>query len=227
MGIGADWRHVFPSDPDGYRLIVPDLRGHGRSTCPASGFTFRACAHDVLALMDHLALDRVRAIGASMGAKTLLHVATMAPSRVESMVLVSATPRFPPPLRAAAAQFTDAALDALPETARAALHARHHHGDDQLGWLYAMTRSFATSEGDMAFTADTLSTISARTLIVHGDRDPLYPADLAVELFHGIPSSALWVVPNGGHGPIFGAQAPAFAAAALDHVSDSRPTRVP
>ena len=28
MGIGDDWRHVFPSDPPGYRMIVPDLRGH-------------------------------------------------------------------------------------------------------------------------------------------------------------------------------------------------------
>jgi len=28
LGIGDDWRHVFPSDPPGYRMIVPDLRGH-------------------------------------------------------------------------------------------------------------------------------------------------------------------------------------------------------
>ena len=41
MGIGADWRHVFPVDPDGYRLIVPDLRGHGRSTNPSRAFTLR------------------------------------------------------------------------------------------------------------------------------------------------------------------------------------------
>jgi len=218
-GIGEDWRHVFPTDPDGYRLIVPDLRGHGRSTCPAAGFTFRACAQDILALLDHLGLERVRAIGMSMGAKTLLHLATMAQARVDAMVLVSATPRFPPPLRLAAAEFTDAALDALPDAARADLHARHRHGDDQLRWLYAMTRSFATSEDDMAFTAETLSRITARTLIVHGDRDPLYPVDLAVELFQGIPSASLWVVPHAGHGPIFGAQAAAFAAEALRHLA--------
>jgi pimeloyl-ACP methyl ester carboxylesterase len=40
MGIGNDWRHIFASDPDGYRVIVPDLRGHGRSTNPARRFTF-------------------------------------------------------------------------------------------------------------------------------------------------------------------------------------------
>src|ERR1044071_4001165 len=85
MGIGADWRHVFPSDPDGYRLIVPDLRGHGRATNPHRSFTFRQCARDVLALMDHLGLARVKAIGMSMGAKTLLHVATLRRDVVNAM----------------------------------------------------------------------------------------------------------------------------------------------
>ena len=31
LGIGNDWRLIFPSDPTGYQVIVPDLRGHGRS----------------------------------------------------------------------------------------------------------------------------------------------------------------------------------------------------
>ena len=43
MGIGNDWRHIFAADPDGYRVIVPDLRGHGRSTNPAERFTFHQC----------------------------------------------------------------------------------------------------------------------------------------------------------------------------------------
>lgn len=50
--------------------------------------------------------------------------------------------------------------------------------------------------------------------MVHGDRDPLYPVDLAVELFHHVPNAWLWVVPGGGHGPIFGEQAEVFAATA-------------
>jgi pimeloyl-ACP methyl ester carboxylesterase len=81
-----------------------------------------------------------------------------------------------------------------------------------------MTLSFATSDDDMAFTQPQLATITARTLIVHGDRDPLYPVELAIELFRGIPDSALWVVPNGGHGPIFGPMAEPFRAAALAHL---------
>jgi pimeloyl-ACP methyl ester carboxylesterase len=218
MGIASDWKYAFPSDPDGFRVIAPDLRGHGRSTNPGGEFTFRQCARDVLALLDHLGLARVNAIGMSLGAKTLLHVATIRPDAVAAMVLVSATPRFEEPLRKAAAAFTRDSFEGLPEKEKDALRARHVHGDAQILALYDMTRSFATSRDDMAFTQADLAAISARTLIVHGDRDPLYPVELAVELHRGIPGSALWVVPNAGHGPIFGPLAAPFAAAALAHL---------
>lgn len=44
-----------------------------------------------------------------------------------------------------------------------------------------------------------------------GDSDPLYPVKLAFELHEAIQQSSLWVVPQGGHGPIFGLNARAFA----------------
>jgi pimeloyl-ACP methyl ester carboxylesterase len=219
MGIGSDWKHVFATDPEGYRLIVPDLRGHGRSTNPAQRFTFRQCASDLLALLDHLGIARTNAIGMSMGAKALLHVATMQPDRVTAMVLVSATPYFPQQLRTAAAQFTRQAFEQLSDAELKTLRNRHVHGDEQILQLYETTRGFATSYDDMAFTPALLGTIAARTLIVHGDRDPLYPVEMAVELYRGIPQSALWVIPGGAHGPIFGSIAPRFVSTALAHLA--------
>ena len=215
MGIGDDWRLVFPADPHGYRLIVPDFRGHGRSTSPDEPFTFKAAADDVRKLLDRLKIDRAKAIGVSMGAKTLLHLSSVDPDRIDRMVLVSATPRFPDAMRAIAATFTHEVFAALPSADRDALRARHVHGDEQIRRLYDMTRSFATSYDDMAFTSASLAAIRARTLIVHGDRDPLYPLELAVELFRGITRSALWIVPGGAHGPIFGERAPRFRDEAL------------
>lgn len=53
-------------------------------------------------------------------------------------------------------------------------------------------------------TPPLLSTIQARTLIVQGDRDPLYPVELSVEMARAIPHSRLWIIPNAGHGPVIG-----------------------
>jgi pimeloyl-ACP methyl ester carboxylesterase len=211
-GIGADWSLIFAEgDPPGFRVIVPDLRGHGRSTNPSRAFTFRQAALDVFALLDHLGLRRVKAIGLSMGAKTLLHMATQQPERLEAMILVSATPYFPAPARAAMAQLS---VDHFSEAEWDALRARHVHGDDQIRMLFEQMRGLKNRHDDMAFTPPLLATITARTLIVHGDRDPLYPVELALEMYRSIPGSALWVVPNGGHGPLFGPLAAPFVATA-------------
>ena len=100
------------------------------------------------------------------------------------------------------------------------MRARHHLGDDQIRALWRHARAFADDRDDMNFTAANLSTITARTLIVHGDRDPLYPVEQAVELFRWIPDASLWVVPNGGHGPIFGEQAAPFVRTATAFLAE-------
>lgn len=73
----------------------------------------------------------------------------------------------------------------------------------------------ADSYDDMNFTPPSLSRISAPTLIVYGDRDFLYPVEMGVEIYRAIQRSALWVVPNGGHGPIFFDAAAQFASMAV------------
>jgi len=210
-GSGDDWQHVFAQPIEGRRVIVPDLRGHGRTTNPDGTFRFADVARDVFALLDLLGIDRVSAIGMSAGANTLLHMATQQPARVQAMVHVSGTPRFPDQARMIMRTMT---AETRSEAEWAEMRGRHHHGDDQIRALWKHARGFADDRDDMNFTAAALSGITARTLIVHGDRDPLYPVELAVELLRGIPNAALWVVPNGGHGPIFGEQAAPFVRTA-------------
>ena len=55
----------------------------------------------------------------------------------------------------------------------------------------------------MNFIPPYLATITARTLIVSGDRDPLVPVQIGVEMFNAIPHSYLSIVSNGGHLPVF------------------------
>jgi pimeloyl-ACP methyl ester carboxylesterase len=50
---------------------------------------------------------------------------------------------------------------------------------------------------------------------LQGDRDPLYPVEISVEMAKAIPRSSLWIVPNGGHGPIGGERWPEFTKTAL------------
>jgi pimeloyl-ACP methyl ester carboxylesterase len=211
-GAGANWDLIFKDPPQGYQLIIPDLRGHGRSTNPSPGFTFRQLAQDVFGLLDRLGIARFKAIGLSLGAKTLLHVATQQPDRVEAMVLVSATPYFPETARAIMRQLT---VETRSEAEWEQMRQWHPQGDEQIRKLWRQMNGLKDSYDDMNFTPPYLSTITARTLIVHGDQDPLYPVQLALEMYAAIPRSYLWVVPNAGHGPIFGDRTGPFVAAAL------------
>ena len=213
MGAGPDWSYIFDAGPPaGYRLIAPDLRGHGASTNPSGEFSFRQAARDVLAVLDHLQIESVKAIGLSGGGIALLHLATTAPARVSSMVLVSSPPYFPDQTRAIQRRFSAAMMSPLDLEL---MRQRHKHGEPQIEQLFAYARAMADNDDDVNFTAQSLATITAETLIVFGDRDPLYPVSIAFELHAGIPRSYLWVVPNGGHGPVFGEFAPAFSKTAL------------
>jgi pimeloyl-ACP methyl ester carboxylesterase len=217
MGCGSDWRYIFnDAPPAGYQLIAPDLRGHGASTNPSDTYSHRQCALDVAAVLDRLGVDRVKAIGISGGGITLLHLATTQPSRIESMVIVSAPPYFPAQARAIQRVFSESMLSAREVQL---LRQRHVDGEEQIQRLFAHGRRFADSYDDVNFTPAYLSTIAAPALIVFGDRDPLYPVSMAFELRESIPRSYLWVVPNGGHSPVFGAAAPAFSAVAMDFLS--------
>src|SRR5262249_20583045 len=160
-------------------------------------------ALDVYALLDALGIQTVRVLGLSGGGITALHMAAIQPDRVTAMVVVSAPARFPEQARAIQRNFS-AEMVAPDELKR--MRERHPR-PGQLDRLFAQTRAFASGD-DPNFAADDLRRISARTLIVFGDRDFLYPVEMAHDLARDIPHSSLWIVAGGGHGPVFGDAAP-------------------
>jgi non-heme chloroperoxidase len=90
---GEVWR--FQKDlAETYRLIIPDLRGHGLSSAPASGYCFQDFADDLLELFIALQLGNAILIGWSMGAQVALQAFPGLRSRLAAIVLVSGTPRF-------------------------------------------------------------------------------------------------------------------------------------
>ena len=203
-GSSQDWK-VSDWGTD-FQLIVPDLRGHGRSSLLSKPFRHKDAAADMLALLDHLKINAYKGLGISGGGNVLLHMATRQPERVNAMVLVSATPYFPAQARPIMRKYPDT----LPEAQWEVLRHRHPGGDAQIRALLESTKAFADSYDDMTFTPPHLSTIQARTLIVQGDRDPLYSAELSVEMARAIPQSSLWIVPDSGHGPVIGEKWPEF-----------------
>jgi len=157
-------------------------------------------------LLDHLEIAACKGVGISAGGNILLHMATRQPDRITAMVLVSATPYFPAQARVIMSQYAES----LPEEQWQLLRQRHPGGDAQIKAILASTTAFATSCDDMNFTPPYLATIQARTLIVQGERDPLYPVEISVEMAKAIRHSSLWIVPNAGHGPVIGDRWPEF-----------------
>jgi pimeloyl-ACP methyl ester carboxylesterase len=137
-------------------------------------------------------------------------MATIQPERVAAMVVISVPAAFPEQARAIQRSFSEAMLD---DAERPRMRQRHQR-EGQLDTLFAQVRAMPDRD-DPNFTPDELRTITADTLIVFGDRDVLYPVSLGVELRQLIRRSWLWVVPNGGHGPVFGRDAPRFVETAL------------
>jgi pimeloyl-ACP methyl ester carboxylesterase len=166
----------------------------------------------MLGLLDHLGIQRCRAIGISMGGNILLHMATMQPERIVAMVTVSSTMYFPEQARAIMRQIP---VENQPPSEWETMRKRHTLGDDQIAALWEWQRGMSVSYDDMNFTPPSLSRITAPTLIVYGDRDFLYPIEMGVEMYRAMPKSALWVIPNGGHGPVFMDAAAQFAQTAL------------
>jgi len=98
-GHSADLRLWEPQMPAllgaGYRVVRYEVRGHGRSSVPATGYSGEHYLADLRALLDHLRVARAHLAGISMGGAIALHLALEEPGRVASLTLLdSALPGF-------------------------------------------------------------------------------------------------------------------------------------
>ena len=86
LGHSGNWGYQVPAlVRNGYRAVLIDSRGHGRSTRDARPFNYELMASDVLAVMDELHLEKARLVGWSDGACIALILAMKAPARVASV----------------------------------------------------------------------------------------------------------------------------------------------
>jgi pimeloyl-ACP methyl ester carboxylesterase len=84
------WRGLIgPLADRGYRVIAPDLRGHGWSSKPAGDYRKDVLMRDILGLLDRLGIERVRVVGHDWGAYIGLLAALRHPDRIERFVALA------------------------------------------------------------------------------------------------------------------------------------------
>lgn len=214
-GCCQNWYPFVQELSEHYRLLMVDLRGHGRSSNPDNEFTHRQAAKDVFLLLEQLNIGRFAAMGMSTGGMTLLHMATNQPQQITSMVLISATTHFPDQARNIMRR---ASFDTMPQEVKEMYMECAKRGDEQIRQLITQFNALHNNVDDMNFTSGDLSKIKARTLVVHGDQDHFFPIDIAENLSQSIPEASLWLIPGGGHVPIYDLRIP-FAAKALQFLN--------
>src|SRR5437764_249523 len=87
----AVWHlHIVPALCDHFEILTYDLRGHGYSDTPPSGYTPDAMARDLLELLDALGIEQPVIAGHSYGADIALYFAAAYPERVREVVAIEA-----------------------------------------------------------------------------------------------------------------------------------------
>lgn len=96
IGMTADlnWGGSYETLRQRFRVVAPDLRGHGRSKRPSSKFRLEDCADDVVALTDALGIERFIATGYSMGGLIAQLLWRRHPARTSRLVLCASSRNF-------------------------------------------------------------------------------------------------------------------------------------
>jgi 3-oxoadipate enol-lactonase len=166
-----------------FRVVVPDLRGHGQSTMEGS-FWFDAAVEDILALLHRLRSDRLVLIGLSLGGNIAQEIVYRAPELVDALVVADATCNTAPrrPLQVPMAL---AALASLGMTSRESFLDRAAQAtaeDEEVQqYVLAVNETRSTREAVQILASLLVSALHPEsdyrlpipTLLIHGDRDGL------------------------------------------------------
>ncbi len=192
------WRYVVPALAQRYTVHVPELLGFGRSRPALLSFTITELAAIMAEWLEARGLGRAHVIGHSMGGQVALHLAAEYSTHIDRLVLVSASgvPRalspnealrfltevIPPRAWGTPLFLPRIALDALRAGPRTLLHA---------------TRALLADD-----VTTLLPRVSAPTLLIWGEHDPLTPVAQAQRMVSALPDARLVVLPRASHNPM-------------------------
>jgi 3-oxoadipate enol-lactonase len=222
-GSPADWQQVTRRLPAGLRAVAIDRPGYGASPLPPAGFAANARA--VLGELDSRGIQRAVLVGHSYGGGVALAAASLAPHRVEAVVLLASVGpgcvNAWDKLLAAPGAGELCALAAwrlTPWMARTRLawltwrHGRPPAPDEHVNWqVWAQAsrdngrlwRTFLAEQRALLRELDELTTavpsVQAPVLILTDPEDSLVPLDTARQLAQGLPHARLQLVAGAGH----------------------------
>ncbi|MFW9920299.1 MAG: alpha/beta fold hydrolase [Candidatus Thorarchaeota archaeon] len=217
-GLGSDmrgWEFQEKSLSKHFKVILIDQRGHGHSTGPGMDMiSAEVFAADLNAFLEHLEIERVSVIGASMGGLISQQFALDYPERIHKLVLIDTGPKI-----------TEETIDEVYGWREAQVEG----GDEAYFWEatrscypeefiqqnkdtidYLMSReNLLNPEGVLAAglglslfnVEERLHEIKAPTLIIHGAEDKVFDVALAQLASSRIPNAKLVLLPGCGHDP--------------------------
>ena len=171
-GTSSFWRIFTTEFARFYRVIAVDLPGHGRSDYMDSSevYSHKKAAEYILGLLHELKLDSAYVIGGSSGGMIALYMATIEPGLTRSLVVIAGQTYYSRQTRNLISSLGPGTEN--PTKLEASVK---NHGKLKGTLLERQFWNFRKLYGDPSFTPDVLATIRARTLIIHGDNDPIAP----------------------------------------------------
>jgi pimeloyl-ACP methyl ester carboxylesterase len=193
LGHGGNWGYQVPAlVKNGYRAILIDSRGHGRSSRDERPYSYELMAGDVLAVLDALHLDQVAMVGWSDGACTALVLAAQFPSRVAGVYFFACNMD---PGGVKKFQATDPLNRCFARHRKdyADLSSRPEDFDRFVEDVSLMQRTQPN------YSAQDLATISVPVAIVQSEHDEFIKQEHAEYLAKTIPSAELIILEAGTH----------------------------
>ncbi len=194
LGHSGNWGYQVPAlTGRGYRAIVIDSRGHGRSTRDERPFSYELMASDVAAVMGALQIPQAALVGWSDGACTALILAAQSPARVDGVFFFACNmdPSGARPIE----EFTPILRRCI---------GRHAQDYQRLSATPDQFEAFSDAVGLMQstqpnYTAADLAAIEVPVAIVQSERDEFIRPEHAEYLARTIPSAELVMLPGVSH----------------------------
>nr|WP_246252027.1 alpha/beta hydrolase [Mesorhizobium camelthorni] len=202
------WSLIAPYLATGFRLVAPDLRGHGHSDKPEGCYTIPEMAHDIRLLTEVLDLAPAHVVGHSLGGRLAQALAERWPQIVGKIVLMStsAVPRerkgwlwenilmLRDPIDPESAFIRKWCSGAMPVDESFLTHARRESAAvSSRIWHSIHYEQIAYDPSPL------LQDISAATLILRGEEDTIATAEHQAHLKEAIVGAKFISLPGHGH----------------------------